>query len=441
MGSAVETEPAELPEVREAGDEPQIQFPEREESLSSLGEATELGDSGAGGYCAVCVGDTFKSGRYRALCRLGCGHFSTVWLCHDIYAKRRQPLCETAESAGENSSSSEPRGCVVALKIQKSSPSYSDAARDEIKLLEAVRDQDHDGMGRTVTLLDHFDHYGAHGLHVCLVFEVMGGSLLHLIKRFNFRGIPLPLVRRLSRELLEGLDFLHNRGRVIHTDLKPENVLLEISQDTLAELDRQAAEFGRQLIARKNADALLAGSKSKGSASYGAGSTSRTYKRNQKRRAKAKAKKAAERAKSADTESVVTEESDATVVTSPSGKSSGGNDSACTSGNANDACVVGETQVSDRKPEIVNGTCHQPCDAIVQGEFIMSRIVDADAVFANGSLKVVDLGNACWVDGHSTGDIQTRQYRSPEVILGAKYDCSVDIWSAGCMIFELLTGT
>ena len=50
------------------------------------------------------------------------------------------------------------------------------------------------------------------------------------------------------------------------------------------------------------------------------------------------------------------------------------------------------------------------------------------------------MGNACWVNKHFTNDIQTRQYRSPEAIIGAKYDCSADLWSLGCMVFELLTG-
>lgn len=55
-------------------------------------------------------------------------------------------------------------------------------------------------------------------------------------------------------------------------------------------------------------------------------------------------------------------------------------------------------------------------------------------------VKIADLGNACWVDKHFTEDIQTRQYRSLEVILGAGYDCSADIWSTACMAFELATG-
>lgn len=50
------------------------------------------------------------------------------------------------------------------------------------------------------------------------------------------------------------------------------------------------------------------------------------------------------------------------------------------------------------------------------------------------SVKIADLGNACWVYHHFTNDIQTRQYRSPEVILGAKWGASTDIWSMACMV-------
>jgi serine/threonine protein kinase len=55
-------------------------------------------------------------------------------------------------------------------------------------------------------------------------------------------------------------------------------------------------------------------------------------------------------------------------------------------------------------------------------------------------IVVVDLGNGCWTHKHFSEDIQTRQYRCPEVIVGAKYDTTADIWSLACMLFELLTG-
>lgn len=64
-----------------------------------------------------------------------------------------------------------------------------------------------------------------------------------------------------------------------------------------------------------------------------------------------------------------------------------------------------------------------------------------DANFLQQSRAVVvDLGNACWTHRHFSEDIQTRQYRAPEVLLGHKYDTSADMWSLGCITFELLTG-
>jgi serine/threonine protein kinase len=55
------------------------------------------------------------------------------------------------------------------------------------------------------------------------------------------------------------------------------------------------------------------------------------------------------------------------------------------------------------------------------------------------TVKIADLGNACWVNHHFTNDIQTRQYRSPEVILGAKWGASTDVWSMSAMVRLALT--
>lgn len=54
--------------------------------------------------------------------------------------------------------------------------------------------------------------------------------------------------------------------------------------------------------------------------------------------------------------------------------------------------------------------------------------------FEKISVKIADLGNACWTNHHFTNDIQTRQYRSPEVILGSKWGASTDVWSMAAMV-------
>ena len=55
-------------------------------------------------------------------------------------------------------------------------------------------------------------------------------------------------------------------------------------------------------------------------------------------------------------------------------------------------------------------------------------------------VKICDMGNACWFTYHFSTAIQTRQYRSPEVLLGINYNETADIWSLACIVFELATG-
>ncbi|TKY70236.1 Serine/threonine-protein kinase SRPK [Spatholobus suberectus] len=54
--------------------------------------------------------------------------------------------------------------------------------------------------------------------------------------------------------------------------------------------------------------------------------------------------------------------------------------------------------------------------------------------------KIVDFGNACWAHKQFAEEIQTRQYRAPEVILKSGYSFSIDMWSFACIAFELATG-
>ena len=61
-----------------------------------------------------------------------------------------------------------------------------------------------------------------------MAFEVLGRNLLTLIKRFNYEGIPMPIVREIAKQSLMGLDYLHRICGIIHTDLKPENVVFEL---------------------------------------------------------------------------------------------------------------------------------------------------------------------------------------------------------------------
>lgn len=68
------------------------------------------------------------------------------------------------------------------LQVVRSAQNYTEAARDEVMLLQQIRDNDPEDASHCVRLLDQFEHCGPHGRHVCEVFEPMGDDLLTLIR-------------------------------------------------------------------------------------------------------------------------------------------------------------------------------------------------------------------------------------------------------------------
>lgn len=112
-----------------------------------------------------------------------------------------------------------------ALKVVKSASRYADTARDEIKLLTKVSNAHptHPGRAHIVTFLDSFTHPGPE-THICIVFEPLGENLLALIERNKKKGVPQPLVKLITRQILLGLQYLHNECDLVHTDIKPENI-------------------------------------------------------------------------------------------------------------------------------------------------------------------------------------------------------------------------
>ena len=56
------------------------------------------------------------------------------------------------------------------------------------------------------------------------------------------------------------------------------------------------------------------------------------------------------------------------------------------------------------------------------------------------AIKIVDFGSSCQVGQRLYQYIQSRYYRSPEVILGIPYDLAIDMWSLGCILVEMHTG-
>eukprot|EP00873_Tetraselmis_striata_P021100 jgi/Tetstr1/441364/TSEL_029613.t1 len=367
-----------------------------------------------GGYHPVQVGEAFKGGAYTVLKKLGWGHFSTVWLV----------ACAAT-------------GAQLAMKVQKSAKHYTEAAMDEVQLLQAVNAGGGDaGMrARCVELVDWFEHEGPFGSHVCMVFETLGDNLLALIKRYNYRGLPLPLVRRLTVDILQGLDYMHRECSIIHTDLKPENVMLTLplversagaqrrgapsaspspSQDGPmphaevrgAEAPEEEEAEGGQADAEA-ADGGEAEAEAEAPSAVAAALNGGGLTRNQRKKLKKKQKKAAEGGQAPQPAQPPAPKVRAAAPPQQHG-------------NAAEAGGSG----SSRRPDPDQ----------------RERLDPAAEEWGRWHCKIVDFGNACWTHKQLTCDIQTRQYRCPEAIMGAKYSTPVDIWSVACMVFELVTG-
>ncbi|WVQ94851.1 hypothetical protein IAU59_001934 [Kwoniella sp. CBS 9459] len=68
------------------------------------------------------------------------------------------------------------------------------------------------------------------------------------------------------------------------------------------------------------------------------------------------------------------------------------------------------------------------------------RIVHCDLKPEKSGIKVIDFGSSCLETEKVYTYIQSRFYRSPEVILGMNYAMAIDMWSLGCILAELYTG-
>eukprot|EP00002_Diphylleia_rotans_P002474 TRINITY_DN1155_c0_g2_i1.p1 TRINITY_DN1155_c0_g2~~TRINITY_DN1155_c0_g2_i1.p1 ORF type:complete len:720 (-),score=173.00 TRINITY_DN1155_c0_g2_i1:438-2597(-) len=437
-----------------------------------------------GGYHPVKIGDVYNR-RYVVIRKMGWGHFSTVWLAYDRV-----------------------RDMNVALKIQKSAQHYVEAAEDEIKILKHITSLDAKSEKNIVSLLDHFKHHGPNGTHPCMVFETLGRNLLHVMKQYDQRGMPINLCRAIAKQVLVALDFLHSKCGIIHTDLKPENIMLV--DDTWQEFSVNDIPSKPQLPPPPKVQSLV---------TNGEASSTAPMTKSQKKRLKKKMKAAGATGSSVqssqdgqdpigdiavqDLNEDEQQETDEPTQPATSDTSLGqkldslANDMSVQSlgdkTENSDAQALPVVATSDRadeqdvtSPEPRSGNetfTGVPLNTGVSGDDghhekigqITPKMVqlglagiDPDAIPPDSPLaqnplrllksssalsfgkpeysaetiqvKVVDFGNACWTNQHFADDIQTRQYRAPEVIVGTEYSTSADIWSFACLIFEILTG-
>lgn len=100
----------------------------------------------------------------------------------------------------------------VALKISVSERSEKRQEAAVLRTIAATR-SDHPGLAHLLSTTDHFQLVGPNGLHECHVLDMLGPCLPDALEQmFRPQRLPGWLAKRIAKQTLLGLDYLHQRG-------------------------------------------------------------------------------------------------------------------------------------------------------------------------------------------------------------------------------------
>eukprot|EP00347_Sterkiella_histriomuscorum_P011240 403373209 len=442
---------------------------ENNEDSSDADDNEDFIDYKIDGYHAMHIGEILD-GKYIILKKLGWGHFSTVWLSFNIADKK-----------------------LYALKILRSAKKYLASAYDEEAICKIIADnylhpqwtksvrQYHNDPSLTITrdhthtlqMYDWFNHHGTNGKHFTMAFEVLGRNLLSLVKKYDYHGIPIPIVREITRQLLMSLDYMHRICKLIHTDLKPENITFALREEEefdllykhvfcsplidLFETKEKIILNNKQLKNQKKKDrkkkkkqqAKPLGTQEEEKQSQvleDNQSDDQEEETNQQEENQPQGSKAQQLIQ--EMRNKIVEKDKKYHITQNRRNQSEETrylaDRLLTRDEKDDILEHPQRRLKNGKPKQymrLNSQTNLWSDVKKFNDFKPMEDIDLKALKEmQFQVKMVDMGNACYIDEHFSDIIQTRQYRSPEVIIRADYDTSADMWSLACTVFELVTG-
>jgi len=316
--------------------------------------------------------------KYICLSKLGYGSASSVWLAYDN--------CNSK---------------CVAIKIFNIND-YN-CGEYELNLIKKINSLK---TNLSVKYLDTFEKETDNGTHICIVLELLGGSL------YNYRKtteLSLKEISNIARQTLEFLNILNNNG-MLHTDIKPENILI----NTNHELEKKIMDFVKspcfnEIIVNKKRELL---------------------------KKKIDIKKVSVLA----VKQVLMKKFNFKHESSQSSDDQSDEYSEDSLDNKSEDSNSGEYFFSRKSIENINKESTETIESNeintpVEETSIFNILDDTQKI---NKIKIGDY-NTCMSINKSDFQIQTRYYRAPEVILECNFSEKIDIWSLGCTLYELLT--
>ena len=160
--------------------------------------------SASKGEHAKCPPGTMIYSRYKVIKECGCGNFSKVFQCEDIRENR-----------------------IVAVKLLKRE--YASDANFERDILLAIKKKNPQKICKIIHLLDYF----IYEQFPAFVFDEKGPSLRSCKLGVTRGHLTEHNLMIFAYEMLKAFSFLHNEVKLVHTDIKPENILLDFTSDTM----------------------------------------------------------------------------------------------------------------------------------------------------------------------------------------------------------------